>query len=99
MSRRHMVNFTTTTPLGCRFREAIDVSGAERDSENTCKDILGMIERLPEEERDSLVTLVTDTPSVNKKMWKLVEKKMPKLTCVPCGGHCMNLHFKHVEKE
>ena len=96
MARRHLINVITTTPLGAEFRECIDVSGKPRDSEETTEELIQAIGRLEPIERDNLISIVTDTPSVNRKAWKILEKKLPKVVCIPCAAHVLNLHFKHV---
>lgn len=96
MSRRHLVNIITTTPMGAEFREVVDVSGQSRDAAHTADVLVKAIERLSELEQRNLVTVITDTPNVNKAAWKLLEEKLPHVQCVPCGAHCANLHFKHI---
>jgi hypothetical protein len=99
MARRHLVNIVTTSPLGAEFREVIDVSGTPRDSEATAQALVDAARRLEKYEQENLVTIVTDTPSVNRKAWKILEEKLPGVQCVPCAAHVLNLHFKHVFKE
>lgn len=99
MSRRHLVNIITTTPLGPQFREVVDVSGLPRDAGHTASVLLDAIERLPEADKKSLVTVITDTPNVNKKAWEIIERKLPHVQCVPCAAHCCNLHFKHIANQ
>ena len=99
VSRRHLVNVITTTPLGPEFREVLDVSGESRDAEHTAEQLLGAIRRLPEPDQQGLVTIITDTPNVNKKAWKILKEKLPQVQSVPCAAHCCNLHFKHIAKE
>ena len=98
-ARRHLVNIITTTPLGPEFREVIDVSGQLRDATNTAQLLVDAVNRLPTVEQDQLVTIITDTPAVNRKVWELLEQKLPHVHCVPCAAHCLNLHFKHVFKQ
>jgi hypothetical protein len=44
------------------------------------------------------VQIVTDTPSVNAKAWRLIEDKIPHLLANPCIFHCLNLYFVHIIK-
>ena len=98
MSRRHLVNILTTTPLGPQFREVVDVSGQSRDAEHTAQVLMDAFMRLPADDQKNLVTVITDTPAVNRKAWTILEDKMPHVQCVPCAAHCINLHFKHIAK-
>jgi len=98
VARRHLVNVVTTTPVGTEFREVLDVSGQYKDAEHTAQLIVDAICRLPPADQKGLVTIVTDTPAVNRAAWKLLEAKLPQVECVPCAAHCVNLHFKHVFK-
>ena len=99
MSRQHLVNIITTTPSGPQFREVVDVSGQSRDADHTAQVIVDAVSRLSQQEQSNLVTVITDTPSVNRKAWEILEKQLPHGHCVPCAAHCCNLHFKHVAKE
>ena len=47
---------------------------------------------------NAYVQVVTDTPSVNAKAWRLIEEASPHLLANPCVFHCINLHFKHLMK-
>jgi hypothetical protein len=44
------------------------------------------------------VQIVTDTPSVNAKAWRIIEEKVPHLLANPCIFHCLNLYFTHLLK-
>ena len=96
VASRHLVNILTTTPMGSEFREVIDVSGQSRDAEHTARLLVDAAKRL--KDASELVTIITDTPSVNRAAWRLIEQDMPNVSCVPCGAHCMNLHLKHAVK-
>ena len=99
MSRRHLVNIITTTPMGPEFRETIDVSGQSRDAAHTADALMDATNRLPAEDKSNLITVVTDTPNVNKAAWKIIEEKLKKVSCLPCAAHCCNLHFKHIARD
>ena len=45
-----------------------------------------------------VVQVVTDTCSVMKAAWKLVETKFPWITCTCCGPHVLNLYLKDLGK-
>ncbi len=95
-ARRHLVNIITTTPLGPEFRDVVDVSGHLRDAANSAQLLVDAVGRLSAAEASNLVSIVTDTPAVNRRVWKIIEQTLPRVHCVPCAAHCLNLHFRHV---
>ena len=99
MARRHLVNILTTSPAGAQFRETVDVSGQLRDAEHTAQVLVDAVGRLPEAERNNVVSIITDTPAVNRKAWTIIEQTCPSIQCIPCGAHCVNLHFKHIARD
>lgn len=98
MARTHLVNIITTNPTGARFVETIDISGVRRNARNTAQLLVDAAKKL-QAQGYHVVSIVTDTPSVNRKAWKIIEKELPHTLCMPCGAHCMNLHLKHCFKE
>jgi hypothetical protein len=56
------------------------------------------LEALATSDHCSYVQIVTDTPSVNAKAWRLIEDKIPHLLANPCIFHCLNLFFLHLLK-
>jgi hypothetical protein len=99
MAKRHLVNILTTSPAGVQFRETVDVGGQLRDAEHTAQVLVDAVARLPPSERDNVVSIITDTPAVNRKAWKIIEQTCPHIQCIPCGAHCCNLHFKHIARD
>ena len=97
-ARRHLVNILTTTPMGSEFRKVVDVSGQSRDAQHTAELLVSAAKEVAETAGSDLVTIITDTPAVNRKAWGIIEKDLPHVSCIPCGGHCMNLHLKHAVK-
>ena len=97
-ARRHLVNILTTTPMGSEFRKVVDVSGQSRDAQHTAELLVSAAKEVAETAGSDLVTIITDTPAVNRKAWDIIEKDLPHVSCIPCGGHCMNLHLKHAVK-
>ena len=96
MAHRHLLNVVTCTPLGPQFRETVDVSGDYNNAQQTATNLLEAIGRMSTEEQNALVTVVTDTPAVNRAAWNIIHRKLPKVQCIPCSAHCLNLHFKHI---
>lgn len=87
VARCHLVNVVTTTPVGTEFREVLDVSGKSRDAEHTAQLLVDAVGRLSPVEQSGLVSIITDTPAVNKAAWKLLETKLPHVHCIPCAAH------------
>ena len=87
MARRHLVNILTTSPAGAQFRETVDVSGQLRDAEHTAKVLVDAVGRLPEAERNNVVSIITDTPAVNRKAWTIIEQTCPSIQCIHSSIH------------
>jgi hypothetical protein len=49
---------------------------------------------MPEELRNNITVIVTDTPAVNRSAAKIIEEKFPHIMWLPCMTHCLNLFFK-----
>ena len=45
-----------------------------------------------------VAAIVTDTPSTNKKLWRLCEAKYPKMLALPCWMHVLELMLTGVTR-
>jgi len=94
VNRKHLVNILSSNPNGSRFHKTIDVSGCTRDAKHTAETLITAAREIAAINDRHVVSVVTDTPSVNRAAWKLAEKELSRTFCTPCGAHCMNLHMK-----
>ena len=94
MGKTHLVNIVTSNPHGSRFHKTVDVSGQSRDAAHTAQLLVDAAKELEDAGRH-VVTIVTDTPAVNRAAWKICESQLPHTSCLPCAAHVLNLHLKH----
>jgi len=95
MGKRHLVNIISSNPSGSRFHKTVDVSGSTRDTQHTAGLLVDAAREIAAQGQRHVVSIVTDTPNVNRAAWKIIEKELPSTMCTPCAAHCMNLHLKH----
>ncbi len=96
--RRHKINILLVTPLGVVFLTTKDVSDEGRAAPETANQWIDAINGMKPSLKDHLVTLISDTPSVNRAAGLLLEAKFPSITWLPCLAHCLNLFYKDTVK-
>ncbi|KAL6746297.1 hypothetical protein V8C86DRAFT_2947824, partial [Haematococcus lacustris] len=54
-------------------------------------EMLGVIEK--HDLAGKVCAVVTDTPTPMRKLWRLLEERHPRMLCVGCHAHIINLYF------
>jgi hypothetical protein len=95
-AKNHLINFLVGTAKGFFFDGTImlkseDSENADRVAELICAEIeaAGKL---------SIIQVVTDTCSVMKAAWKIIEAKLPWITCTCCGPHVLSLELSDMGK-
>ena len=89
VAKNHLINFLVGTAKGFFFDGTImlksdDSENAGRVAELICAEIEAV-------GKYSIVQVVTDTCSVMKAAWKIIEAKFLWITCTCCGPHVLSL--------
>ena len=95
-AKNHLINFLCGNSKGLFFDGTLkltseDSENAEKIAELICNEIV-QVGAL------SIVQVVTDTCSVMKAAWKIIEKKFPWITCTCCAPHVLSLELKDMAK-
>ena len=95
-AKNHLINFLVGTAKGFFFDGTImlkseDSEDAKRVAELICAEI-ELVGKL------SIIQVVTDTCSVMKAAWKIIEVKFPWITCTCCGPHVLSLELTDIGK-
>ena len=93
---KHHINFLFATVKGAYFDGTVQLGSKDHeDAVSVANLLIGAIER---QGPFSVVQLVTDTCSVMKAAWKIVEKKFPWITCTCCAPHVLSLTLNDIAK-
>jgi predicted nucleic acid-binding Zn-ribbon protein len=96
VERNHLINFLIGNSKGMFFDGTIKLTSSDsEDATHVAKLICDAIET---QGALSIVQVVTDTCSVMKSAWKIVEEKFPWITCTCCGPHVLSLELKDLAK-
>ena len=96
VGRNHLINMLIGNSKGMFFDGTIELTSADsEDAVHVAQLIIDEIERVGPH---LIVQVVTDTCSVMKKAWKLIEKKFPWITCTCCGPHVLSLLLHDMAK-
>lgn len=96
VERNHLINFLCSTTHGSFFDGTVKLSSKDSEDATAVARLLSNeIERVG---ALNVVQVVTDTCSVMKAAWKIVEKKYPWITCTCCAAHVLSLLLKDMAK-
>jgi hypothetical protein len=84
------VNIIATCPLGSFYIKTVDALGDDKDA----KYYLGILDDIFAVYGRKIVAVITDSPSVNRKLWQLLEAKYPYVTGGGCMAHALNSYIK-----
>ncbi|KAJ9505584.1 hypothetical protein QJQ45_012003 [Haematococcus lacustris] len=73
------------------FLDVINTAGHSATSELMLIEMLGVIEK--HDLAGKVCAVVTDTPTPMRKLWRLLEERHPRMLCVGCHAHIINLYF------
>lgn len=93
-SHHHLINFLVATNHGAFFDGTVKISSDDKENaENVARLISDEIERVGPL---NVIQVVTDTCSVMKSAWLIVEKRFPWITCSGCAPHVLSLLLKDI---
>ena len=96
IEKNHLINFLVGTAKGMFFDGTIKLSS--EDSEDASRVAQLIIDQIYRVGCLTIVQVVTDTCSVMKAAWKLIEKEFPWITCTCCGPHVISLELHDIAK-
>jgi hypothetical protein len=85
---RPLINLLVATPRGTKFLFAVDTSGATKDAVYICQQLAKAITLCGSEH---VISVCTDSASVNEAAAELLKEQFPHITWVRCGAHALNL--------
>ena len=96
VEHNHLINFLVATQKGAFFDGTVKLGSEDHeDAVAVAKHIAAEIEKVG---ALKIVQVVTDTCSVMKKAWTIIEKKFPWITCTCCAPHVLSLLLKDIGK-
>ena len=96
VGRNHLINFLVGTSKGMFFDGTVKLSSTDsEDAKRVAELIIAEIEQVGP---TLVIQVVTDTCSVMKAAWKLIEEKFPWITCTCCGPHVLSLMLNDLGK-
>ena len=92
----HLINILVGVSRGFFFEGTFKLSSSDsEDAQAVANLIITQIERIGE---TNVVQVVTDTCSVMKAAWKIIEARFPWITCTCCGPHVLSLELCDIGK-
>lgn len=92
----HLINFLVATNHGAFFDGTVKLTSDDsEDATAVARLISDEIERVG---ATNVIQVVTDTCSVMKSAWKIIEKHYPWITCTCCAPHVLSLLLKDIGK-
>ncbi|KAJ9508667.1 hypothetical protein QJQ45_027962 [Haematococcus lacustris] len=76
------------------FLDVINTAGHSATSELMLAEMLGVIEK--HDLAGKVCAVVTDTPTPMRKLWRLLEERLPRVLCMGCHAHITNLYFTKI---
>ena len=96
VAKNHLINFLVGTAKGFFFDGTIELKS--EDSENAERVAELIIIEIEKVGKLTTVQVVTDTCSVMKAAWRIIEAKLPWVTCTCCGPHVLSLELTDIGK-
>ena len=96
VERNHLINFLVGNAKGMFFDGTIMLSSEDSEDATHVAKLIG--DEIERQGALSIVQVVTDTCSVMKSAWKIIEEKYPWITCTCCGPHVLSLELKDLGK-
>ena len=84
-------NFILVTAAGPVYLGLRDVTGESGSGEATAEEFSEVLGSLSEAHRNSVILGITDTPSANRKMWKIMMRDQPRQFWIGCMSHEISL--------
>ena len=96
VAKNHLINFLVGTSKGFFFDGTIMLEAA--DSENAERVAELIIDEIKRVGKYTIIQVVTDTCSVMKAAWKIIENEFAWITCTCCGPHVLSLELSDMGK-
>lgn len=98
-SKRNYHNYILVSVEGAIFLNLVECTGESGTGESVADGFEKQFAKLTPDILDNIVLGVTDTPTANRKAWRLLEAKHPKQIWIGCATHEVNLLFKEWVKK
>ena len=96
-NKKNFHNHILLSMMGPVYVKLVDVTGESGAGENIAAEVLKVQNNLLPYHVQKAVTMgVTDTPSANRKAWRLLEAELPRQIWMNCMLHEVGLFFKEV---
>jgi hypothetical protein len=92
VNKNHLINILYGNVLGMHFVGTFKLTS--QDSEDAVHVAKLICEAIESAGKLNIIQVVTDTCSVMKKAWMIIEAKYPWITCTCCGPHVLSLELK-----
>lgn len=96
VEKTHLINFLVATQKGAFFDGTFKLSSGDAEDAQAVATL--MAKQIRHVGELTVVQVVTDTCSVMKAAWKILEKEFPWITCTCCAPHVLSLLLKDIAK-
>ena len=96
VQKNHLINFLCGNSAGMFFDGTLQLTSD--DSEDATKVAKLICDEIKLVGKLDIIQVVTDTCSVMKAAWKIIEKEFPWITCTCCGPHVLSLELHDMAK-
>lgn len=94
VAKRNYHNYLLISVEGPIFLRLVEVTGAGGTGEDVKNGFTDTFAQLGRDVVEAIVLGITDTPTANRKAWRLLEAEFPKQLWVGCAAHEVSLLFK-----
>ena len=96
VERNHLINFLYGTTKGMFFDGTVELTSEQHEDAQAVADMIcDFIARVG---KYTIIQVVTDTCSVMKAAWRIIEARYPWITCTCCGPHVISLEIKDISQ-
>lgn len=96
LAENHLINFLIGTAKGMMFVGTVELKSTDSEDAQAVAALIG--NEIIKAGSLSITQVCTDTCSVMKAAWKILEARFPWITCTCCGPHVMSLYLKDLGK-
>ena len=96
VEKTHLINFLIATNKGAFFDGTKALTSDDHEDANAVAQLI--IQEIEHAGPTNVVQVVTDTCSVMKAAWKIIEAKFPWITCTCCAPHVLSLLIHDIAK-
>lgn len=99
VAKRNYHNYILVSIEGPIYLDLVETTGHSGSGQNIADGFEAQFRALGPDVVENIVLGVTDTPSANRKAWRLLEANYPKQTWIGCAAHEVSLLFKEWVKK